>query len=285
MAVTMEMVKELRAKTGAGVLDCKKALQQSDGDMQQAVDFLRKKGLAAAAKKSGRATTEGLVCIVDSAEKGQITMLSLLCETDFVARTDEFKALANEMVQVFDQEVPPSAGEAVGPEMVEKYTPKLTEEIARIGENIQLGDYCKLVRKENGHFFHYIHHTGKIGVVLEMVSEADVSELAELGKNLCLHIAAFSPEFVDRDRVPGETIEKEKEIYRDQMKESGKPENVVEKIIEGKVSKFFEERCLMEQKYALDQGQNTTISQMVKETEKNTGKPLHLSHFCRIEIS
>jgi elongation factor Ts len=281
MEVSMDQVKELRKATGAGILDCKKALAECQCDMEKAVDFLRKKGLAAAAKRVGRSTDEGIVSVIMSDDGKMATMLSVMCETDFVALTDEFKILAKDLSIDFSKNAPLYNGGQVSEEIAGKYSEQITRLVSKIGENIQLGDYCKYEAAEKGHLFHYVHHTGKIGVVLELECEKTGEALQLLGKNICLHIAALAPDYVDKSDVPETVIEKEKEIYVEQLKTTGKPQNVLEKIAEGKLQKFFEDRCLLLQNYALDQ--SLSIKQMVSDAAKEMGQ-IKILRFFRAKI-
>ncbi|HOO32428.1 MAG TPA: translation elongation factor Ts [Thermotogota bacterium] len=281
MAVSMELIKELRKKTGAGVLDCKKALVETDGDIDGAVDFLRKKGLAKAAKKSGRSTTEGLVVIKKTDD--ELFMLAVMCETDFVARTDEFKASAVNIADSFYAELGESQkAVAVPEENVEKHKEEITEAVAKMGENCQIGDYARFTASANGHLYDYLHFTGKIGVAVELECEKDDEKLAELGKNICLHVAAFSPDYVSGDEISEDVLDKEREIYRDQMKESGKPEKIIDNIVEGKIRKFKEERCLLSQNFALDESK--TVQQLVNECAREVGAPITVKRFARVYI-
>jgi len=282
MEVSMDQVKELRRVSGAGILDCKKALADSQGDMEKAVEYLRKKGLAAAAKRSGRTTNEGIVSVVLSEDGKQATMLSVMCETDFVARTEEFKTLAMELTKDFADNAPISNGGGVSEESANAYKEHLTGLVAKIGENIQLGDYCKFQTSPTSHLFHYIHHNKKIGVLLELESEKTGEALEQLGKNLSLHIASLAPEYVDKGDVPETVLSKEKEIYLEQLKGTGKPQNVLEKIAEGKLQKFYEDRCLLLQEYALPP--NLPITQMLVETSKALGGTVKVVKFYRAKI-
>ena len=283
MGVSMEQIKELRAKTGAGVLDCKKALAGSDGDVEAAVDFLRKKGLADAAKKSGRSTTEGLVVNVKKEEGKDITMLAVMCETDFVARTDEFKTLANNMIESVVDAVPETEkAEPLPEDVAGANEDSLKQAIAKVGENMQFGDYAKFTLKGNGKLYDYTHFTGKIGVALEILCDKQDETLDQLGKNLCLHIAAFSPDFVSGEDIPEEVLKKERDIYADQMRESGKPEHIIEKIVDGKIRKFKEERCLLSQNFALDE--DRTVQELVDEASRAMDLPIKVTRFARVAI-
>ncbi len=283
MSVSMEDIKELRAKTGAGVLDCKKALVESNGDIEEAVSFLRKKGLAKAAKKSGRSTTEGLVISNKKEEGKDIFMLAVMCETDFVARTDEFKAFSDSVSANTEKDVTETNKAVPLPEdVVEKYQEEVTQAVAKIGENIQLGDYAKFTLSGTGKIYDYTHFTGKIGVAVEILCNQVSDRLDELGKNICLHIAAFSPEFVSGDEIDEEVLNKEREIYTEQMKESGKPEKIIANIVEGKIRKFKEERCLLSQGFALDESK--TVQDLVDECSKEMGEAITVKRFARVSI-
>ncbi len=283
MGVSMEEIKELRTKTGAGVLDCKKALVQTDGDVEAAVDFLRKKGLATAAKKSGRSTTEGLVITEKKEEGKDIFMLAVMCETDFVARTDEFKAFAQSVTSNVRGELAETKkGVDLPGDVAEKHKEEVTQAVAKIGENIQLGDYAQFNLSGSGKIYDYTHFTGKIGVALEILCDLVNERLDELGKNICLHIAAFSPDFVSGDEIDEEVLNKEREIYTDQMRESGKPENIIENIVEGKIRKFKEERCLLSQGFALDESK--TVQELVDECSKEIGEKIIVKRFARVSI-
>lgn len=283
MGVSMEEIKELRTKTGAGVLDCKKALLESNGDVKEAIDYLRKKGLAKAAKKSGRSTTEGLVKSKKGEEGKDIFLLAVMCETDFVARTDEFKAFADSVTSSIFQDVQETnRAVAVSEELAGKHQEEMTQAVAKIGENIQLGDYAKFTLSGAGKIYDYTHFTGKIGVAVEILCDQVSERLDELGKNICLHIAAFSPDFVSGEDIDEEVLNKEREIYTAQVRESGKPENIVANIVEGKIRKFKEERCLLSQGFALDESK--TVQDLVNECSKEMGEKITVKRFARVSI-
>ncbi|HPF17421.1 MAG TPA: translation elongation factor Ts [Thermotogota bacterium] len=283
MGVSMEEIKELRTKTGAGVLDCKKALLESNGDVKEAIDYLRKKGLAKAAKKSGRSTTEGLVMNKKGEEGKDIFLLAVMCETDFVARTDEFKEFAEIVTSsIFKDVEETNKAVAVSEELIGKHQEEVTQAVAKIGENIQLGDYAKFTLNGAGKIYDYTHFTGKIGVAVEILCDQVSERLDELGKNICLHIAAFSPDFVSGEDIDEEVLNKEREIYTAQVRESGKPENIVANIVEGKIRKFKEERCLLSQGFALDESK--TVQDLVNECAKEMGEKIIVKRFARVSI-
>jgi len=250
MAVTAATIKELREKTGVGMMDCKRALVEAGGDMQEAVKVLRKKGIATAQKKSARAASEGLIhsFIADDNKVG--AMVEVSCETDFVARTDDYIALVNNIAKHVAESTPAdndaflssswNGGGTVNDFIVEK--------VAKLGENIQ---FRRFVRYEGDLVASYIHAGGKVGVLmqlgLESPDDASDAEVNEVVKDICMQVAAAAPRFVRRDEVSDETLASERDIYRSQVLAQGKPENLVDKIVDGKMNKFYSENCLLEQ--------------------------------------
>ena len=282
MSITAAMVSELRKKTGAGMMDCKKALTETGGNMDEAIDFLRKKGLAAAAKKSGRVAAEGMV--VAAADGALGALVEVNAETDFVAKNDAFQSFANGIVtvvmtnEVADVETLkslayPGTGRTVGEE--------LTHQIATIGENM---DIRRLVRVNAGQgvVVSYIHGAGKIGVLVELQTASADERVAELGKQLAMHVAAAAPQYLTRSEVPSEVIEKEKEIMRVKALESGKPENIVDKIIVGQINKFYGEVCLLEQAFVIDPDQK--VGKIVETLAKELGSEIKLNSFARFQL-
>ena len=274
MMSTVDSVKELRERTGAGILDCQAALKASGGEMEKAIDFLRKKGMAQAAKRAGREAKEGLV--VAGVESHRIALVEVNCETDFVARTDDFKDLA----QMAIQETLQHGDQAMSSQ---KLSARVAELSGKIGEKI-LVKRCKLVATENGTLFNYIHSNQKIGVVVELaVAKAESkknAELAELGKNLAMQVAASNPMCLARTEMPAATLEREKAIYREEVK--GKPENIVEKIIQGKLDKFYQGNCLLEQLFIKDD--KKSIQQLVNEVAKKIGDNIQIVKFVRFQL-
>jgi len=251
MAFTASDVKDLREKTGCGMMDCKKALTEADGDMDKAIEILREKGMAKAVKKSGRIAAEGLVDIV--VENGVGAMIEVNSETDFVAKNEEFVG----MVKGFAKQViteNPADVDALLASTIDGTTVKdiLTEKIAKIGENMNVRRFARF----EGAVVDYIHMGGKIGVMVKV--DADLSNAAAVtaAKDAAMQIAAMNPLYMDKSVVPAEDVEKEKGIILAQIKEdpkmAGKPENILEKMVEGKINKFFEENCLLQQKFVKD---------------------------------
>lgn len=282
--ISASMVKDLRERTGAGMMDCKKALNESNGDLDKAVEILREKGLAAAAKKSGRIAAEGLVVtyISDDNKKGSIVEVN--CETDFVAANEEFIALANNVAKASACTSAKSIEEFVE----EKYTgdanltikDAVTALIAKLGENMAVRRFSNFSQNE-GIVQSYIHGGGRIGVLVNLHCEKQSDVLGEVAKNIAMQIAAANPLFVSKEDVDSSTLEKEKEIYRAQALNEGKPEKIVEKMVEGRVHKFYKEICLVEQIWVRDA--DYTISKYLSEKSKEVGAPISVAGFVRFE--
>lgn len=283
MAITAQLVKELRDMTAAGMMDCKKALVEVEGDLEKAVDWLRQKGMAKAAKKSGRATSEGLVTVAATADNMHIAMGSLLCETDFVARGEQFQTMAARVTQVILEKAPADAAalEALLGEEV-------TQLIASVGENMQLGKFARFSKKSaNDVVGQYIHANGKIGVLVYLTcgkaESAAKPEVLELAKNLSMQVAAASPLALDAASLDQAAVEREREVYRQKAIEEGKPAQIVDKIADGAVKKFQKEVCLMEQPYIRDD--KKIISDIVRETGKTIGDEITVTGFERIQLA
>ncbi len=252
MDITAKMVKELREKTGAGMMDCKKALKETDGDIDKAMDFLREKGVAKAAKKADRVAAEGLTHI--EIDNNSAVLLEVNCETDFVTKNDQFKQLLSELGKHIVKQKPETVEEALQQELhgegenVEKY---LNSIVATIGEKISLRRFTLLNKTDNDAFGAYLHMGGSIGVLslLEGTTDGDVA------KDIAMHAAAVSPRYVSRDAVSEEEVSRERELLKSQALNEGKPENIVEKMVEGRLGKFFEEICLLEQSFVKDPDQ------------------------------
>lgn len=281
MEISAQMVKELREKTGAGMMDCKKALVEVGGDLENAVDWLRQKGMAKAAKKSGRATCEGLITAVESADGRHVAMASLLCETDFVARGEQFQEMAVKVAQVVLDGSPsdPSALETLVGDDVKQL-------IASVGENMQVGKFARHSRAEGDAIGRYIHANGKIGVLVTLncadAACATKPEVLDLGKNLAMQVAAAAPIALDAASLDPDVVAREHEVYRQKALEEGKPANIVEKIADGAVKKFQKEVCLLEQPYIRDD--KKSIADVVRETAKAVGCNITVTGFTRIQL-
>lgn len=248
MAVTASMVKELREKTGAGMMDCKKALTETGGDMEKAVDFLREKGMASAAKKADRVAAEGLALVKTEGNKAVIVEVN--SETDFVAKNENFQNLVGELADHILTNAPASVEEALGQSFKDGQTVQdyISSSIAKIGEKISLRRF-EIVEKQDGDVFgEYLHMGGRIGVLTVIGNSQD----GELAKDIAMHVAAIKPTYVSRDEVAAEEVEREREVLKQQALNEGKPENIVEKMVEGRLSKFFEQVCLLDQPFVKD---------------------------------
>lgn len=284
--VTANTIKELREMTGAGMMDCKKALSETNGNMQEAVDWLRKKGLAAAAKKSGRVAAEGLIAVASSGTVGAIAELN--AETDFVARNDQFQALARTLAEMAlkdgaDVEQLKQAKDAKSGQTASEL---IAQNIGTIGENMNLRRSARL-SVNNGVIATYVHSAvapglGKIGVLVALESEGDKAELEALGKQVAMHIAAAKPEALNISEVDPAKLARERTVLKEQAMASGKPADIAEKMVEGRVRKYYEEVVLLEQIYVMDN--KSKVSQVVEETAKKIGKPVAITGFVHFKL-
>ncbi len=258
--ITAALVKELRERTGAGMMDCKKALTAVEGDMEKAIDFLREKGLAAAAKKAGRIAAEGIVASSVSADGKVGAIVEINCETDFVGKTDNFKALVNTIAEHIVATKPADVEALLASELDGQTVGELvTASIAKIGENISVRRFA-LFEAPEGQVAAYIHGGGKIGVLVELKGGN-----AELGKDIAMHVAAANPSYLTRAEVPAAELEHEKEVLAEQAKNEGKPEKIIEKMVLGRINKYYKEVCLVDQEYVKDPEQ--TISKLLKAND------------------
>jgi elongation factor Ts len=284
--VTAALVKELRDKTGAGMMDCKRALGDSNGDIEAAVDWLRKKGLSAAAKKAGRVAAEGLIGVATRGTSGALVEVN--SETDFVARNAAFQGFVREVAALAaagDGELEslirtpyPDTGRTVAEE--------LTHLIATIGENLVLRRLARLA-VGHGNVFSYMHNTlapglGKIGVIVALESGAPVGALADLGRQLAMHVAAANPLYLDIASVPPAALERERGVLREQARASGKSDGIIERMVEGRLRKFYEEVVLLEQIFVVDQ--ETRIAKVVENVAKTAGATIAVAGFARFAL-
>ena len=284
--ITAQLVKDLREKTGAGMMDCKTALAETDGELEAAIDWLRKKGLSQAAKKSGRVAAEGLVGVATLGNVGAV--IEINAETDFVARNvlfqdfvDSAAKIALEVkgdIEALKGKPHPSESRTVGEQ--------LTHLIATIGENMAIRRAAAL-GVENGVVTSYIHTAirtglGRIGVLVALESTGDAEKLTALGKQIAMHVAAANPQFLSTDSVDSASLEREKAIYREQATASGKPADIVEKMVLGRVRKYYEEVVLLEQPYVMDD--KTKVSQAVEKAAKEIGAAVKLAGFVRFAL-
>lgn len=284
-AITAAMVKELREATGAGMMECKKALTEADGDFDTAVDVLRTRGLAAAAKKAGRATNEGRVNALVEGKKGAVVQVN--CETDFVALTDKFGSYVDTFTKAVIENDPADPAALLESEYEgEKVQDALTEAIHVIGENMQVSNFKRLEVEGTGALVPYIHMGGKIGVLVSFSfnNEATASDekFLAMGKDVAMQIAATNPVALDEESVPEEVREHEMSIYKAQAAESGKPENIQEKIATGRMKKFYKESCLVDQDFVKDPDQ--TVSSYIASVAKELGDEIKVVDFARIAL-
>ena len=284
MAITASMVKELREKTGAGMMDCKKALVEANEDFEAAVDWLRTKGLAAAAKKAGRIAAEGLTAVAIDGTRGAVVEIN--SETDFVSRNEAFQGLVKEVAEIAvnhgDIESLKSAKANSGKTVEEE----IVANVATIGENLNLRR-MQTVEVNDGVIASYVHNAsadgmGKISVIVALESPGDKTKLMEVGKQLAMHVAAAKPQSLNKDGVDPSIVQREKDIFTEQSRASGKPDNIIEKMIEGRIRKFLEEIVLLDQAFVIDG--KTKISDVVANLAKELGTSVELKNFVRLEI-
>ncbi len=284
--ITAALVKELREKTGAGMMDCKRALAEVAGDLEQAVDWLRKKGLSAAAKKAGRVAAEGLVGAAAEGRAGAIVEVN--CETDFVARNEAFQGFVKAVtalalakgddLEALKAAPYPGAGRTVAEE--------LTHLIATIGENMALRR-AKRITVAAGMVVPYVHSAlapgiGKIGALVALESGASADALTAVGRQLAMHVAAANPTYLDTASVDRTTLDREREILRDRARQSGKPDAIIDKIVEGQLRKFYEETVLLEQVYVIDG--ESRVGKVVEAAAKSAGSPMRLAGYARFKV-
>jgi elongation factor Ts len=285
MTITAQMVKELREKTGAGMMDCKAALNETKGEMEAAVDWLRTKGLAKAAKKAGRVAAEGLIGVAGAGNRGAIVELN--SETDFVSRNAQFQALVKAVAEAAlatDGKVE----SVLKAKLADGKTVEaaITGAVATIGENMTLRR-AAVLSVDKGVVASYVHAAiapglGKIGVLVGVKSDGDAAKLATLGRQVAMHVAAASPLAVDASRLDPETVARERAIFAEQARESGKPEAVIEKMTEGRLRKFYEEATLLKQTFVMDS--ERTIETVLKDAAKDVGGAVSVTDFIAFRL-
>jgi len=276
MQISAKQVKELRDITNVGMMECKKALQESEGNLEEAIKLLRERGMATAAKKADRAANEGQVDITISADGKTGSMVEVNCETDFVAKNEDFQAFVQDLAQ---------KGLSVGDnELAESEKETIVAKISQVGENLILSRNCRYELQGPGAIGRYIHLGGKVGVMVEIGCENDANTaseaLVELGKEVALHIAAASPQSLTREGIDPELVASEKELFAKQVE--GKPENIIEKIIGGKLEKFYSQIVLLEQGFVKDP--DMSVSDLVAKTGKELGDTLSIRRYVRYQI-
>jgi elongation factor Ts len=284
--ISAAMVMKLRKMTGQGMMDCKRALQEANGDIEQATDILRKKGLATLAKRAERETSEGLVVCKSSADGKTAAIAALCCETDFVAKNDDFVAMAQTLA---DYALACSAEK--GTENIlettvdgKKFSDILAETVSRTGEKTQVGDYAKYKLDGPGLIGTYIHFNEKVGTMVQIETSDETTAAADVLKqtasDIAMHITATKPLALDKDDIAPETIEREKAIYAEQVK--NKPANIIDKIVEGKMRKFFTENCLLDQPFVKDDSKS--VAQVLADAAKQAGGKAKIKRFVRFEV-
>ncbi|MEX0968438.1 MAG: translation elongation factor Ts [Bacteroidia bacterium] len=276
MSITAKDVNKLRQVTGAGMMDCKKALQETNGDFEAAIDYLRKKGQKVSEKRSDREATEGVVIAKTSDDHKRGIVIALSCETDFVAKNADFIEIANKFADEALKSMPATLDELKQKQVDDKaIADHLTDQMGKIGEKIDLSEY---ERVESEHVLAYNHLGNKIGVLVAMSKGGSNGEVSQAGRDVAMQIAAMNPVALDKDQVDSRTVEREIEIAREQIRAEGKPDNLVDKIAEGKLNKFYKERTLLNQDFVKDP------SKTVKKLLEDIDKELKITDFKRVEI-
>ena len=285
-AVTAAMVTELRERTNAGMMDCKKALLAADGDMDKAIDWLREKGLAQAAKKASRVAAEGVVAQYVTPCGCTGVIVEVNCETDFVAKTDNFAAFANNVAKHIAKANPADVDELMNQKFVDDETKTISDLVSEatvaIGEKISVRRFARF--QTEGVIATYIHMGGKVGVLVEVATSEEGKnneDVKQFAHDLCLQIAAAKPEAVRREEVDSEKLEKEREIQRAKALEAGKPEKIVDRIVDGQIEKYYKEVCLLDQQFVKDP--DKSIKGLMAEVSKAAGAPLDVVRFVRFE--
>lgn len=284
MQITAKMVKDLRERTGVGMMDCKKALVQTEGDIEAAIKFLREKGMSKAAKKADRETKEGRVVAYISEDKKSGALVAINCETDFVARTDDFEAICNEIAAHVAQNTPATMEDLLAQEIkagtsVQEY---VTGGVAKLGENMQIAKFSHFNLANNGLVSAYVHSNFKVGVILGLETECCTCKLADLAKDVAMHITATNPLAIQEADLDQELIAKEREIYRQKALNDGKPEKIVDKIVDGQIGKYVKQNCLLSQEFVKDP--DKTVGELIEETAKNLETEIKLVNFTRFSL-
>jgi len=276
---TASDVKELRERTGCGMMDCKKALTESNGDMEKAIEFLREKGLAAVAKKAGRIAAEGVVSAYVSEDGKLGAIVEVNSETDFVAKNADFIAFVNDLAKIVANENPADVDALKALKFDDSYTVEemLREKVLTIGENMNIRRFQRF----EGAVSSYIHGGGKIGVLVNFDTAASIDKISSMAKNICMQIASMNPKYKDESCVPAEEVAKEKEILTQQAINEGKPANIAEKMVAGRIKKYFKEICLLDQAYILDG--DLDVAKYIEKTGAEIGEAIALADFVRFE--
>lgn len=282
--ISASTVMKLRKMSGQGMMDCKKALSESGGDLDAAMEILKKKGLATMAKRAARETTEGRVVLCACEDGKAAAMATLCCETDFVSKSDDFIALADAMKKYMCNCPSDQGGEELADTEVDgkKFSDMITDTVSKTGEKTEVGDFARYKIEGSGIIGSYVHFNNKLGAMVRISADNDdvAAAVKDVANDICMHITAMNPVAANRDSVPSDVIEKEREAAREQVK--NKPENIVDKIVEGKLGKFFAENCLVDQDFVKDDSK--TVGQALSEAAKAAGGNAKVEAFVRFEI-
>ncbi len=279
MEITASLVNELRKKTGAGMMDCKKALTEAGGNIEKAIELLRKKGASVAAKRAEKTANEGLILtrIIDNNKTGIIVEVN--CETDFVAKSSDFVTFANDVLNTIAEKKPQTVTDLLQSDSINN---KLNDILGRIGEKIEISRFI-VDSIENGYVVDYIHPGAKLGVLVKFQNvNTEDDGLSGIGKDIAMQVAAMKPICVYREEVPKDLVEKEIEIYKEVAKKEGKPEQILEKIAAGKLNKFYQENCLFEQEFIKDNSK--TVGDLIKEFNQNNKSSVRIEGFRRFHL-
>lgn len=280
MAITAAQVNDLRQRTGAGMMDCKRALEEANGDIQKAIEILRKKGASVAAKRAEKSANEGLIVTKLSDDKKSATILEINCETDFVAKSEDFVNLAKFVVDKVHMNKPKNVEELL---KISEVQDRLNEVLGKVGEKIQISRF-DIMEASNGILVDYIHMGSKLGVLIKFEDVHNGSdELYLIGKDIAMQVAAMNPISIKREDVPKEIIDKEIEIYKELAKKEGKPEQMLDKIANGRLNKFFQENVLLEQAFIKDNSK--TVGDLLKEFNKKYVSNTRVTRFDRFHLS
>jgi elongation factor Ts len=280
MSVTAAQVNELRKKTGAGMMDCKKALVEANGDMQKAIEILRKKGAAVAAKRAEKSANEGLILTKVADDKKSAAIVEVNCETDFVAKSEDFVSFAHVVLDEVYIKKPASVEELLNESASTKS--KLDEVLGKVGEKIEISRFAN-ENDSSGMLEDYIHPGSKLGVLVKFSEVGDgTDELSTLAKDFAMQIAAMNPICVKREEVPKDTVEREMDIYKELARKEGKPENILEKIAQGRLNKFYQENVLIEQAFIKDNSK--TVGELLKEFNSKHNSSVKISLFHRFHL-
>lgn len=288
--ITASTVKELRDKTNAGMMDCKKVLTETDGDIDAAIKLLRERGIAKAGAKADRAANEGIIAARVNADATSGLLAEVNCETDFVSKNENFQGFVNEIA---DTLAASGAADLVSAQAVQLGEGSIEEgikaKVLELGENLVLRKYERFNAEAGGVVASYIHPPGKVGVLIEVGTTKpetkDSPVFQDMVKDLTLHIAACAPKGLSRDDIPGDVVESEKDIFRARLLDSGKPENIIDKILEGQMAKFFSESCFLEQPFVRNEGSaKDTVKDIVAAKGKELGDTLTVTRFVRLGL-